>query len=61
MVLNVMSDSPVADGCGGISTLFSSSSESSITLRFVISGKSRTVTKSGHALFDETIVVVASG
>ena len=60
MVLNVMSDSPVADGYGGISTLFSSSSESSITLRFVISGNSQIATNCGHALFDESNVMVAS-
>lgn len=37
MVLNVMSESPVADGRGGVTSAFSSSSESSITLRFVMS------------------------
>ena len=59
MVLNVMSESPVADRCG-ISTVSSSSSESSITLRFVMSGDSPILTKSGHALFGEPNVVAAS-
>lgn len=36
IVLNVMSESPVADGRGGVGSPFSSSSESSITLRFTI-------------------------
>ena len=41
MVLNVMPESPVADGRGGVTSAFSSSSESSMTLRFVISNKER--------------------
>ena len=35
-MLSVMSESPVANGRGGDASTFSSSSESSITLRFVI-------------------------
>ena len=53
LVLNVMSESPVADGCGGVTTVVSSSSESSITLRFVMPGDSQPVILSGHAVFDE--------
>lgn len=36
-MLNVMFESPVADGRGGVASAFSSSSESSITLRFAMS------------------------
>ena len=35
-MLNVISESPVADGRGGFASAFSSSSESSITLRRVM-------------------------
>ena len=36
-MLNVMFESPVADGRGGVASAFSSSSESSITFRFAMS------------------------
>lgn len=36
-MLNVMFESPVADGRGGVASAFSSSSESSITLTFAMS------------------------
>lgn len=36
-MLNVMFENPVADGRGGVASVFSSSSESSITLRFAMS------------------------
>lgn len=35
-MLNVMSESPVADSRGGVAPAFSSSSESTITLRFIM-------------------------
>lgn len=35
-VLNVMSESPVANRRGGVASAFSSSSESTITLRFIM-------------------------
>lgn len=35
-MLNVMSESPVADRRGGVAPGFSSSSESTITLRFIM-------------------------
>ena len=42
--LNVMSESPVADRRGGVASAFSSSSESSITLRFVIFAVHKVIT-----------------
>lgn len=49
-MLNVMSESPVADGRCGLASRFSSSSESSITLRFVISEYTQRLVLSGQII-----------
>ena len=59
-MLNVMSESPVADRRGGVASAFSSSSESSITLRFVMSKHTQRLSEAANAFFDAQNVVATS-
>lgn len=57
-MLNVMSESPVADRRGGVASAFSSSSESTITLRFIMF--SQALRQSANDSFGARSIVEAS-